>query len=416
MGHYIYGSRHRAGGHLRCWRRGQRHPARDRAILISNAKGVERGGVRAQALRDPAGGSRRPARRSATSTSARLVCRSIIYKGMMLASRWRSSIPDLMDTTLREHLRDLPPRCSTNTFPRWWLAQPFHMLAHDGEINTLKGNLNWLQEPRDPHALGLLRRARRGHQADRAAGVVGSAALDNVFEVLVRAGASRRWPRPCWCPRPGRSSRPRCRRLARHVRLFQRGDGALGRAGGAGDDRRALGLRRARPQRAQADALRRHRRRAGDRRLGGRHGADRRDERGREGRARAGAAARGRHGRGPALPRRRDQGPLGGEPAVRRVGRLDHRSRGADPRHRRAAAVRGRRAAAAAGRGRLLARGAGDHPASDGRRRQGSDRLDGRRHPARGALRPLPAAQPLFPARLQPGDEPADRLACASIG
>ena len=53
---------------------------------------------------------------------------------------------------------------------------------------------------------------------------------------------------------------------------------------------------------------------------------------------------------------------------------------------------------------------------ADGRGRQGGDRLDGRRHAARGALGPLPAAQPLLPAELQPGDQPADRLACASTG
>ena len=177
-----------------------------------------------------------------------------------------------------------------------------------------------------------------------------------------------------------------------------------------------MGLRRAGPQRSPADALRRHRRRAGHRGVGSRDGADRRNDRRREGRAWAGAADRRRYGRGYALPRRRDQGSHGGQPALRRVGRLDHRPRHADRRRRGAADFRGRRAAAAADRGRLHGGGAGDRARRHGRGRQGGDRLDGRRHAAGGAVEPLPAAQPLFPAELQPGDEPADRQPARASG
>ena len=245
-----------------------------------------------------------------------------------------------------------------------------------------------------------------------------SAALDNVFEVLVRAGRIA----PMAKTDAGAGGLVEARDqdaagLAGHVRLLERGDGALGRAGGAGHDRRALGLRRARPQRPAADALRRHRRRAGDRRLGGRHGADRRHDGGREGRARAGAAARGRHGRGQALPRRRDQGPAGRGAAVRRVGRLDHRPRGAD-----ATASRSGRSSRApscgGGRSRRATRSRSWRPswhamAEDGKEAIGSMGDD---TPPAVLSRPLPAAQPLLPAELQPGDQPADRQLARAPG
>ena len=72
-------------------------------------------------------------------------CRSIIYKGMMLAEEVGVFYPDLQDPRFVCAFAIYHQRYSTNTFPRWWLAQPFRMLAHNGEINTLKGNLNWLR-------------------------------------------------------------------------------------------------------------------------------------------------------------------------------------------------------------------------------------------------------------------------------
>jgi glutamate synthase (NADPH/NADH) large chain len=58
-------------------------------------------------------------------------------------------------------------RYSTNTFPQWWLAQPFRMLAHNGEINTLKGNLNWMKSHEIRMADPVFGEHGRGHQADR---------------------------------------------------------------------------------------------------------------------------------------------------------------------------------------------------------------------------------------------------------
>ena len=74
-----------------------------------------------------------------------LSCRSIIYKGMMLAEQVAEFYPDLKDDRFESAFAIYHQRYSTNTFPQWWLAQPFRMLAHNGEINTIKGNINWMK-------------------------------------------------------------------------------------------------------------------------------------------------------------------------------------------------------------------------------------------------------------------------------
>jgi len=81
-------------------------------------------------------------------------------------------------------------RYSTNTFPQWWLAQPFRMLAHNGEINTLKGNVNWMKS----HEIRMISR-NFGECGEDIKPIVpsgssDSAALDAVFETIVRAGRS----------------------------------------------------------------------------------------------------------------------------------------------------------------------------------------------------------------------------------
>ena len=63
----------------------------------------------------------------------------------MLAEQVAVFYPDLMDERFESAFAIYHQRYSTNTFPQWWLAQPFRMLAHNGEINTLKGNTNWMR-------------------------------------------------------------------------------------------------------------------------------------------------------------------------------------------------------------------------------------------------------------------------------
>ncbi|WP_291832238.1 glutamate synthase large subunit [Brevundimonas sp.] len=117
-----------------------------------------------------------------------LSARSVIYKGMMLAEALGDFYPDLTDPRVEANVALFHQRYSTNTFPEWRLAQPFRMLAHNGEINTLRGNANWMRS----HEIRMTAEAFGADDATVKpviqAGGSDSAALDNVFEVLVRAG------------------------------------------------------------------------------------------------------------------------------------------------------------------------------------------------------------------------------------
>jgi glutamate synthase (NADPH) large chain len=107
---------------------------------------------------------------------------------MMLAEQVAVFYPDLMDERFESAFAIYHQRYSTNTFPRWWLAQPFRMLAHNGEINTLKGNLNWLRSHEIRMASNYFGELAEDIKPIVPAGASDSAALDCVFEVLVRAG------------------------------------------------------------------------------------------------------------------------------------------------------------------------------------------------------------------------------------
>ncbi|RAK57071.1 glutamate synthase large subunit [Phenylobacterium deserti] len=117
-----------------------------------------------------------------------LSARSLIYKGMFLAEHIDSFYPDLTDPRFTAAVAVFHQRYSTNTFPEWRLAQPFRMLAHNGEINTLKGNVGWMKS----HEIRMAASAFGDLQEDIKPVIQpsgsDSAALDNTFEVLVRAG------------------------------------------------------------------------------------------------------------------------------------------------------------------------------------------------------------------------------------
>ena len=119
-----------------------------------------------------------------------LSCHSLIYKGMFLAEQLAAFYPDLLDAGFVSNFAIYHQRYSTNTFPTWRLAQPFRMLAHNGEINTLRGNANWMQS----HEIRMTSDAFGDHAEDIKpiiqAGSSDSAALDAVFEALVRGGRS----------------------------------------------------------------------------------------------------------------------------------------------------------------------------------------------------------------------------------
>ena len=117
-----------------------------------------------------------------------LSARALIYKGMFLAEHIDSFYPDLRDPRFKAAVAVFHQRYSTNTFPEWRLAQPFRMLAHNGEINTVKGNINWMRS----HEIRMAAQAFGDLQDDIKPviqpGGSDSSALDNTFEVLVRAG------------------------------------------------------------------------------------------------------------------------------------------------------------------------------------------------------------------------------------
>ena len=94
-----------------------------------------------------------------------LSANTLIYKGMLTAQQLQPMFPDLSDPDLESSLALVHQRFSTNTFPSWPLAHPYRYIAHNGEINTLRGNINWMRARE-----GLLadRRARRRPEEDPA--------------------------------------------------------------------------------------------------------------------------------------------------------------------------------------------------------------------------------------------------------
>ncbi len=117
-----------------------------------------------------------------------LSCRSIIYKGLFLAESLSDFYPDLLDHRFISRFAIYHQRYSTNTFPMWKLAQPFRMLAHNGEINTITGNINWMKSHETRLSSPALDAFMEDVKPVVQAGGSDTAMLDNVFEVLCRAG------------------------------------------------------------------------------------------------------------------------------------------------------------------------------------------------------------------------------------
>ena len=114
--------------------------------------------------------------------------RTVVYKGMFVAPQLARFYPDLRDPRYETALALFHQRYSTNTFPSWPLAQPFRFLAHNGEINTLPGNVNWMRA-RERQARSAVWRERMGDLLPVIQpGGSDSAMLDNALELLVRSG------------------------------------------------------------------------------------------------------------------------------------------------------------------------------------------------------------------------------------
>lgn len=119
-----------------------------------------------------------------------LSSRTVVYKGMFIASQFVSFYPDLQDENFRSAIALIHARYSTNTLPSWYLAQPFRFLAHNGEINTLRRNVNNMNARESSISSDLF-----GESLSELFPIVNpdfsdSAIFDNVFELLVMGGRS----------------------------------------------------------------------------------------------------------------------------------------------------------------------------------------------------------------------------------
>jgi glutamate synthase domain-containing protein 2/glutamate synthase domain-containing protein 1/glutamate synthase domain-containing protein 3 len=119
-----------------------------------------------------------------------LSSRTIVYKGMLTAPQLRRYFPDLREEALESSLALVHSRFSTNTFPSWELSHPYRMLAHNGEINTLRGNANWMSARESQLASELFGDDLRKVLPVVRPGGSDTATLDNVLELLVLAGRS----------------------------------------------------------------------------------------------------------------------------------------------------------------------------------------------------------------------------------
>ncbi|MGZ8410490.1 MAG: glutamate synthase subunit alpha, partial [Hyphomicrobium sp.] len=121
---------------------------------------------------------------------ASMSSRTLNYKGMILAENLAIYFPDLRDPRLVSALALVHQRFSTNTFPSWRLAHPFRYLCHNGEINTLRGNVNWMQARRHSMCSALLGDDLQKLWPLIGDGVSDSATFDNALELLVAGGYS----------------------------------------------------------------------------------------------------------------------------------------------------------------------------------------------------------------------------------
>ncbi len=189
FGHTIYGWRHVPVNVSVIGDKAEATRPEIEQIMIANAKGLD-----ADAFERELYIIRRRIERAAIQAQVPelYVCslsqRSVIYKGLFLAEQLSTFYPDLQDERFVSSFAVYHQRYSTNTFPQWWLAQPFRMIAHNGEINTIRGNRNWMKS----HQIRMASEAFGEHSEDIKPvipnGASDSAALDSAFEMLVRAG------------------------------------------------------------------------------------------------------------------------------------------------------------------------------------------------------------------------------------
>ncbi|HEX2654166.1 MAG TPA: glutamate synthase large subunit [Xanthobacteraceae bacterium] len=129
-------------------------------------------------------------RRLANYYMVSLSCRTVVYKGMFLADQLGKYYPDLHEDDFESALALVHQRFSTNTFPTWSLAHPYRMVAHNGEINTLRGNVNWMAARQASVASELFGNDISKLWPISYEGQSDTACFDNALEFLVQGGYS----------------------------------------------------------------------------------------------------------------------------------------------------------------------------------------------------------------------------------
>ncbi|MBN2739469.1 MAG: glutamate synthase large subunit [Rhodobacteraceae bacterium] len=203
MGHYIYGWRHVPVNTAVLGEKANSTRPEIEQILIRNDKDIDQEQFERELYI-----IRRRIEKAAVAAQiaglyiCSLSCRSIIYKGMMLAEQVAEFYPDLKDERFESAFAIYHQRYSTNTFPQWWLAQPFRMLAHNGEINTIKGNINWMKSHEIRMASTAFGESAEDIKPIIPAGASDSGALDAVFELMVRSGRTAPMVKTMLVPEP----------------------------------------------------------------------------------------------------------------------------------------------------------------------------------------------------------------------
>ena len=200
--------------------------------------------------------------------------RTIVYKGLLLADQVGVYYKDLQDPRCVSALALVHQRFSTNTFPEWPLAHPYRLIAHNGEINTVKGNFNWTRARE-----GVMKSAVLGDDLKKLfpliyEGQSDTACFDNALELLVMAGYPIAQAMMMMIPEAWENHALDGREPPRLLRIPRRDDGAVGRPGRHGLHRRPPHRRHAGPQRPASGALHRDRRRPGGDGVGIRRAAD----------------------------------------------------------------------------------------------------------------------------------------------
>ena len=351
---------------------------------------------------------------------ASLSSRVIIYKGLLVSASLDKFYRDLANPDYDTALCIFHQRYSTNTFPTWPLGQPFRMLGHNGEINTVRGNRNWMHAREAELSADFW-----GEDIDLLKPIIqpggsDSASLDNALEALVMSGrdilhAMTMLVPSAWRGNPGVS--PELAAFYEYHACFNEpwdGPAALvfsdGLTVGACLDRN--GLRPARYKLTDDGIFLA--------RLGGRHHRTRRRQGHRKRPPRAGRDDRRRYRQQEAPARRRHQEPACQPAPLQAVGGREHPLPGPTSCPRTPSRSRPKRptshADRAAGRLRLHERGTRRDPQADDPRRRGALRLHGRRHRAGRPLAPAPAAVHVFLPAFRAGHEPAHRPVARETG